>query len=633
MVNGGGAQVALGGCDENGNRTLRLVSVVEPSSPTDQIQWLLDGQPLGPAMSPGEYEADVAGDGEAHLLELRVISPEGVPSDTAEIEFPICGARVTGHIRSVDLAERQEDGSLPIRLVSHIEPESVEALVQWKVDGTPIDGPMPAGTHTAMLALPGGSYNIELEVLEPTGAQGDTEQIEFPGPQVSARIVVLDADNHLETATEPDTDGITPDQGDIATAQPLTPDGGTQAGPGTSWECVTEVIRNCRTHENRVDAWEGAIGARQHVGAPIPPVNDPLIDEGDSLLGSKSVESDDIKITGQIPTESGAVGETGGPVGEQGPAGLKGLPGEAGPAGEAGKTGPPGEAGPAGPAGKAGPAGPRGRLGSKWVGETEKNVGLGQETTDDRAPEIADPQEPEGPSNTDLWEVEVPKTNQPLDGGGTAEPIDRDTARNNGRVESPRYRDIGSQQMSPPEDITNPMSEETTHNDEKDPEEDDHKPVGETVLEDKEIELLPPDPDDERRDRWVRLAKSISEGTSRTAHGKGRVQLDSDWNEQVDREREQTRRQSNRCANDIYAAGGKIPRGLHSWMVRDGEPIRVRSFRDLPDEPTEIIVTDSSLRPDREMILGQGGQRGLLCLLYTSPSPRDRQKSRMPSSA
>ena len=29
----------------------------------------------------------------------------------------------------------------------------------------------------------------------------------------------------------------------------------------------------------------------------------------------------------------------------------------------------------------------------------------------------------------------------------------------------------------------------------------------------------------------------------------------------------------------------------------------------------------------------EGAKRGSLCLLYTSPSPRDRQKSRMPSSA
>ena len=37
----------------------------------------------------------------------------------------------------------------------------------------------------------------------------------------------------------------------------------------------------------------------------------------------------------------------------------------------------------------------------------------------------------------------------------------------------------------------------------------------------------------------------------------------------------------------------------------------------------------------KELILRLGRVRGLcvLCLLYTSPSPRDRQKSRMPSSA
>ena len=33
------------------------------------------------------------------------------------------------------------------------------------------------------------------------------------------------------------------------------------------------------------------------------------------------------------------------------------------------------------------------------------------------------------------------------------------------------------------------------------------------------------------------------------------------------------------------------------------------------------------------IIDGAGTLLGILCLLYTSPSPRDRQKSRMPSSA
>ena len=38
------------------------------------------------------------------------------------------------------------------------------------------------------------------------------------------------------------------------------------------------------------------------------------------------------------------------------------------------------------------------------------------------------------------------------------------------------------------------------------------------------------------------------------------------------------------------------------------------------------LFTESVLKPDHQL-------RGCACLLYTSPSPRDRQKYRMPSSA
>ena len=44
--------------------------------------------------------------------------------------------------------------------------------------------------------------------------------------------------------------------------------------------------------------------------------------------------------------------------------------------------------------------------------------------------------------------------------------------------------------------------------------------------------------------------------------------------------------------------------------------------------PGEVITIQGSLLgTDQEMLLNT------VCLLYTSPSPRDRQKSRMPSSA
>ena len=48
-----------------------------------------------------------------------------------------------------------------------------------------------------------------------------------------------------------------------------------------------------------------------------------------------------------------------------------------------------------------------------------------------------------------------------------------------------------------------------------------------------------------------------------------------------------------------------------------------------------VIVTssDSDLKLDIPVIKDENPRRYLSCLLYTSPSPRDRQKSRMPSSA
>ena len=56
---------------------------------------------------------------------------------------------------------------------------------------------------------------------------------------------------------------------------------------------------------------------------------------------------------------------------------------------------------------------------------------------------------------------------------------------------------------------------------------------------------------------------------------------------------------------------------LHRYFGRDGR------------EEAEELLTRRSGDDDRPRILGAFND----CLLYTSPSPRDRQKSRMPSSA
>ena len=54
--------------------------------------------------------------------------------------------------------------------------------------------------------------------------------------------------------------------------------------------------------------------------------------------------------------------------------------------------------------------------------------------------------------------------------------------------------------------------------------------------------------------------------------------------------------------------------------------LRVYSFRSRAE--IEGLIAESAARP-----AARAAQRALACLLYTSPSPRDRQKSRMPSSA
>ena len=62
-------------------------------------------------------------------------------------------------------------------------------------------------------------------------------------------------------------------------------------------------------------------------------------------------------------------------------------------------------------------------------------------------------------------------------------------------------------------------------------------------------------------------------------------------------------------------------------LLRDANPSAFDSGELQPDEDFEIDDTDA--------IYEQGPSKPLLitCLLYTSPSPRDRTRSRMPSSA
>ena len=66
-----------------------------------------------------------------------------------------------------------------------------------------------------------------------------------------------------------------------------------------------------------------------------------------------------------------------------------------------------------------------------------------------------------------------------------------------------------------------------------------------------------------------------------------------------------------------------------TWTLKDtlGEEL------DVLDEPVEFLVGGDDLLKRIEEALQGHGQGKTLCLLYTSPSPRDQRGSRMPSSA
>ena len=71
----------------------------------------------------------------------------------------------------------------------------------------------------------------------------------------------------------------------------------------------------------------------------------------------------------------------------------------------------------------------------------------------------------------------------------------------------------------------------------------------------------------------------------------------------------------------VYFHEGDLPDGLDLGpsVAVDSETMGLRYHRD----PLCVV----------QLSAGDGDAHVVRCLLYTSPSPRDRQKSRMPSSA
>ena len=82
----------------------------------------------------------------------------------------------------------------------------------------------------------------------------------------------------------------------------------------------------------------------------------------------------------------------------------------------------------------------------------------------------------------------------------------------------------------------------------------------------------------------------------------------------------------------IDSSGVKTPKTVHIKDVLDDSA--QTSFLSHPVEKADGTVQDSVLfQPKVKIESANEQQIDPICLLYTSQSPRDRQKSRMPSSA
>ena len=74
---------------------------------------------------------------------------------------------------------------------------------------------------------------------------------------------------------------------------------------------------------------------------------------------------------------------------------------------------------------------------------------------------------------------------------------------------------------------------------------------------------------------------------------------------------------------------------LDVYSGKPGSGIKVELYylKNNQKEKKNTVILNQDGRSDKPLLEGENFLKGKYCLLYTSPSPRDRTRSRMPSSA
>ena len=124
-----------------------------------------------------------------------------------------------------------------------------------------------------------------------------------------------------------------------------------------------------------------------------------------------------------------------------------------------------------------------------------------------------------------------------------------------------------------------------------------------------------------------------------------KIIVDDDYKSRVAQEKEQLREKMEAAANNAAAADGmEMPPASMPILITTMATQALSNMGQIPD-PIEnkpvirksvakhFIDTLAMLEDKTKGNLTDEETEMLSCLLYTSPSPRDRQKSRMPSSA
>ena len=167
-ITAGDPSVEVGPCDASGLRELILLSTVG-----DEVQWFVDGEPIGPPGPPGPLMGSVVADGGEHVVELVVVEPPDLAGLTETVVVEACERAIS---ITADVGDCVADGRQVVVTVI-VDPSIIGDLVQLTVDGAPVGAPIPPATTDVVVVADGAEHVVAAGLTAP--ATGATAAINF----------------------------------------------------------------------------------------------------------------------------------------------------------------------------------------------------------------------------------------------------------------------------------------------------------------------------------------------------------------------------------------------------------------------------------------------------------------------